>query len=232
MWVSVRFWFIVNTLALVLLLGVHFGFGPALKEWGRWTDLFGILVSILTGGIISFLFYFLVVLVPQNRKKSIIKNNLSQMYRVIKRDILWQIIFASIRVGRSDLTTSVEDVDKLMSVDAFKATFAHGREADEGFYAFENQMSEETNEFREIILSLEVLSKQIDYVLHNYTIEDQKLFDFFKRLEAFLLRLRHLKPGYDESKALCGFIWEIFAGFNSIEGYRGYDIIEKMIQDI
>ena len=119
-----------------------------------------------------------------------------------------------------------------MEVDEFKAKFAHGREADEGFYAFENQMSGETHEFREIILSFRVLSKQIEYILHNYAIEDQKVFDFFKRLEAFLLRMQHLQPGYDESKALTGFIWEIFAGFNFIEGYRGYDVIEKMIDDI
>lgn len=37
---------------------------------------------------------------------------------------------------------------------------------------------------------------------------------------------------YDESKALCRFVWEIFAGFNFIDGDRGYDIIEKMINDI
>ena len=120
----------------------------------------------------------------------------------------------------------------MLSIDAFKAAFAHGREADEGFYAFENQMSPETYEFREIVLNLQILSKQIDYVLSNYEIEDQSAFDFFKRLEAFLLRMPYLKPGYDESKALCGFVWEIFAGFNIVEGYRGYDVIEKMVQDI
>lgn len=205
MWSSVRFWFVLNTLALIALLVVQFTFGSELrKAW--WPDLFGILTSILTGGIISFLFYFLVVLVPANRKKSIIKTNLTKMYRSIKRDILWQIVFASVKGGRTDLSTSIEDVDNLLSIDAFKAAFAHGREADEGFYAFENQISHETYEFREIVLNLQVLSKQIDYVLSNYEIEDQSAFDFFKRLEAFLLRMPYLKPGYDESKALCGFV--------------------------
>ena len=46
------------------------------------------------------------------------------------------------------------------------------------------------------------------------------------------LRLQHSEPGYDESKALCGFIWEIYAGWDWIKGNRGYDIIEKMIADI
>jgi hypothetical protein len=73
---------------------VDFWFNAALKEKWWWSDLFGILASILSGGIIS-LFYFLVVLIPERRKKTIIKNNLQRMYRNIKKHNLWQVIFAS-----------------------------------------------------------------------------------------------------------------------------------------
>jgi hypothetical protein len=229
---SVRFWFLVNSLALAWLLGIHFGTNLSFKSSWWWPDAFAIAANLLTGGIISFLFYFLVVFLPEKRKKFIIKTNLQKFYRNIKRDILWQVVFASIRGGRADLTTNVQEVDRLMDIEHFRLAFENGREADEGFYAFENQMSEDNHEFREIILSLRVLSKQIEFVLHNYAINDQKSFDFFKRLEAFLMRLQSADPGYDESKSLCQFIWEIFTGFNLIEGYRGYDPIEKMIKDI
>jgi hypothetical protein len=47
-----------------------------------------------------------------------------------------------------------------------------------------------------------------------------------------MLRLKYSQPGYDESKRLCGIIWEIYAGFDVITGFRGYDIIEKAISDI
>jgi len=228
---SVRFWFAVNASTLLLLLVVHFGVANLRALWW-WADAFAISVSILSGGVISFLFYFLVVVVPERRKKSIIKSNLRRLYRDIKRDILWQIVFASIKGGRADLTTNVEEVDKLMGVENFKAAFSHGREADEGFYAFENQMSDETCEFREIVLNLQMLSKQIEFVLHNYAMDDQKAFDFFKRLELLLMRLQSMGAGYDESKPLCRFIWEMFTGFSWAEGYRGYDPIEKMIEDI
>ncbi len=229
---SVRFWFVVNTSALLLLLAVHFGISANLRALWWWADAFAVGVNLLTGGVISFLFYFLVVVVPERRKKSIIKTNLRRLYRDIKRDILWQVVFASIKGGRHDLTTSVEEVDKLMDVEKFKAAFAHGHEADEGFYAFENQMSDETIEFREIVLNLQMLSKQIEFVLHNYAMDDQKAFDFFKRLELLLMRLQSTGAGYDESKPLCRFIWEMFAGFNWSVGYRGYDPIEKMIEGI
>jgi hypothetical protein len=222
----------VNTSALLLLLVVHFGPYGNLRTLWWWPDAFAVGVNLLTGGIISFLFYFLVVVIPESRKKSIIKSNLRRLYRDIKRDILWQVIFASIKGGRVDLTTSVEEVDKLMNVENFKAAFAHGSEADEGFYAFENQMSGETPEFREIVLNLQMLSKQIEFALHNYVMDDQKAFDFFKRPELLLMKLPSSGAGYDESKPLCRFIWEMFTGFNWIEGYRGYDPIEKTIESI
>lgn len=228
---SVRFWFAVNATALLLLMALDFGVGGLRALWW-WADAFAVAVNLLTGGVISFLFYFLVVVISERRKKSIIKSNLRRLYRDIKHDILRQVVFASIKGGRTDLTTSVEEVDRLMDVENFKAAFAHGSEADEGFYAFENQMSNETSEFREIVLNLQMLSKQIEFVLHNYVLDDQKAFDFFKRLELILLKLQSSGAGYDESKPLCRFVWEMFTGFSFIEGYRGYDPIERMVDGI
>ena len=77
-----------------------------------------------------------------------------------------------------------------------------------------------------------MLSKQIDFVLHNYAIDDQNVFDFFKRLELLLMNLQANGAGYIESKPLCRFIWEIFAGWSFVDGYRGYDIVQKTIEDL
>ena len=63
---------------------------------------FAVGVNLLTGGVISFLFYFLVVVIPESRKKSIIKSNLRNFYRDIKRDILWQVVFAWPAPGSED----------------------------------------------------------------------------------------------------------------------------------
>ena len=43
-------------------------------------------------------------------------------------------------------------------------------------------------------------------------------------------RLR--KVGYDESKPLARFLWDVFAGWDSIEGYRREDVVKKMIDAI
>lgn len=228
---SVPSWFGLNMLLFAGLMCTHFSnlFQPR-PAW--WADAFAVAINIVAGGLVSFFFYWLVVYVPEERKRRIIRNNLRQMYQNIKRDILYQVVSASMKGGRRDLHADTETIDRLMTVEGFKAMFEGGREADEGFYAFENQMSDDTPEFRQILLNLGLLAKQVEFVLHNYTMDDDRLFDFFKRLEVMLLALRQSSPGYDESKPLCRFVFEMFSGWNFIEGYRGYDFIEKMIADI
>lgn len=226
----VGMWFVVNVIALIALIVVHFAFDLSLIKW--WPGVFAIATNLLAGGLVSFLMYYLVVYMPETRKKSIIKANLQKIYKNIKMDILWAIVHASIKGGRRDLIPSFEFVESLTSPAAFKKAFEDGRESDEGFYAFENQMNNETPEFRQIVQCLTMLLKQIEFVLHNYSMEDQEVFDFFKRLELLLLSLQANGPGYDESKPLCRFIWEVYAGWNGIEGDIGYDPIQNMISGL
>ena len=226
----VSFWFGINIVLLVSLLYYHFT--PSIPKMPWWPDVFAVASNVLTGGVVSFLFYVLVVAVPERRKKRIIKTNITKVYRTIKEDILWEVVSASIKGGRDDLALDPDTIANLMTISGFKAAFDGGREANEGFYAFANQMNSPTFEFQAIVLDLGILSKQIDFLLHNYSFDDQELFNFFKRLETFLVRLEHSSAGYDESKELCGFIREIFAGFNFFEGKRDHDIIERMIASI
>lgn len=222
-------WFTLNAALFIGLLVFHFS---SLEKPTWWVDAFALASNLVAGGLVSFFFYWLVVYVPEHRKRLIIKDNLSRMYRKIKKGILYQVVFASVKGGRDDLEADSETIARLMTPDGFREAFQNGREAHEGFYAFANQMSDDTLEFREIILHLEMLAKQIEFILHNYTIDNKELFDFFKRLEIMLLTLRRSSAGYDESKPLTNFVYEIFAGWSGIEGYRGYDIIEKTIADI
>lgn len=223
-------WFACNIIALSLLLAVHFYTAVASQKW--WADSFAVLTNLLAGGLVSFLFYFLVVVIPERRRRGIVKANLLQIYRNIKEDMLASVVQASIKGGRTDLSGYHEEIIELMSPVAFKEAFSHGREADEGFYAFENQMKYDTDEYRRIVLNLEMLAKQIEFLLHNYSIDDQGLFNFFKRLEIVLRRLQTNGPGYDEAKPLCRFIWEIYAGWNWDDEYTGKDRVEEMISSL
>lgn len=228
---SVWLWFaIVLVLYLLLVTENFFGNQFSARTW--WAEFYGIASVFLTGGLISFFFYFLVVAAPERRKRRIIKTNLQKLYSGLKRDIAYQIIFASMKGGRTDLSANNDTVEKMQTVSGFRELFEKGSEGHEGFYAFRNYMSDDVQEFREIIFNLLVLQKQIDYVLHSYTIIDANTFDFFKRLEIGLLRLERNGPGYEEEKELSRFIWDIYGGANWLTGKKDYDPIERMIDGI
>ena len=142
---SISIWFAATVFVFVAMLVFHFG-DFSHGKW--WPDGFAVGTNLLAGSLVSFLFYFLVVYVPERRKKRIIIDNLRQMYRGIKRDILYSVIFASQKGGRRDLEAGSETIEELMTPAGFRNAFEKGREADEGFYAFENQMSDSTWEFQ------------------------------------------------------------------------------------
>ena len=229
---SVLFWFVLTLVLFALTAGSEYlGICLATRAW--WDGFYGLSTPFLTGGLVSFFFYFLVVLVPERRKRKAIKNDFRKFYGALKEDIAVQIIFASQRGGRKGLHVDGHTEKRLLTVDGFRKVFDGGREADEGFYAFSNGLDEGGGEFQEIVWLLKMLAKEIDYVLHNYTIADVTTRKYFKRLEVRLLGFGELKvDDYDDKKVLCRFIRDIFAGFTHATGARGYDKVKKMIEKL
>ncbi len=227
-------WFAVVLISYCIVISNHYlrflGF-----ESKTWQEIYHISSPILVGGLTSFLFYFLVVHLPTRHKNRIVKANLKQQYVDIKEDILYQVIFASQGGGRTDLVASPQTVEQLSTIEGFRSAFQCGKTSTEGFYAFSNYINSEeaSHIFKEIVLNLRKLSKQIEFVLHNYPITDKRVYDVFKHLESVLMDIDTLKPGdYYDAERLSSFIYSVFAGFLFVDGRRDYDIIEKTIEDI
>jgi hypothetical protein len=142
------------------------------------------------------------------------------------------VIYASQRGGRRDLSADSATIEQALTIRGFKSLFEGGRESDEGYYAFGNEMSSRTPKYDEIVFNLKVIVRATERLIDQSAVEDRRTYDFFVRLSALVERIERNGPGYDESKPLCGFIWEIFAGWNFIDGAVGYDPIERAIQNL
>lgn len=205
---------------------------PAGSNYEWWKKFYEAASNFLIGFIISFFFYFLVIYLPDKRRRHIIKSNVNKMYTCVKRDILCQIIFASQKGGIQGINADDDTIDRLMTIDGFKAVFSGGKEAHEGWYAFANGLEKDGIEFKGILFNLQLLSKQIGFILQNYIVLDEQVFGFLKNLEAIIFQMEKLQPAYDDTKILCGFLWQMFTGWDWIEGYLGYDPIERMLKEI
>lgn len=85
---------------------------------------------------------------------------------------------------------------------------------------------------RELLVELEILLNEVTFVLSNVDIDDQNVYSFFKRLSQAVHRLKKSTLEYEEVKQLSRFLWEMFAGWSFIDGYREDDIVMVMIEKI
>lgn len=187
-------------------------------------------LSIGTSGTAAFIFYYIVSERLERKKRELVREGALRAYRNAKRIIALAIIHASQKGGRDDLSSDSDTIDEVLTIDGFKKLFEGGREAHEGFYAFQNQMSDQTPEYDEIVFNLKIIGRAFDRLIDNNHLRDSRSYDFFVRLDALLRNIEHKGPGYDESRLLCSFIWEIFSGWNLIKGPLGYDPIEQALE--
>jgi hypothetical protein len=79
---------------------------------------------------------------------------------------------------------------------------------------------------------MEILRREIEFVLESTDISDERPFEHLKRLSNLIITLRNTTIGYDSTKSLCNFLWDVFAGFSVATGYRERDVIAEMIKEI
>lgn len=202
---------------------------PCLAD-AKYAAGFNAALSIGTSGLVAFIFYYVVNERLERRKREFVRQGALRTYRDAKRNIALAIIHASQKGGRDDLSADTETMDKVLTIAGFKELFEGGREAHEGFYAFQNQMSDRTPEYDEIVFNLKIIGRAFERLVDTNQFDDTQSYDFFVRLDAMLRRIEHNGPGYDESKLLCRFMWEIFSGWNFVQGDLGHDPIERTIE--
>ena len=93
-------------------------------------------------------------------------------------------------------------------------------------------MDSQTPEFDEIVFNLRTIARAAERLIDNGAVDDPSTYQFFVRLSVLVERIERNGPGYDESKLLCSFIWDVFAGWNFVSGDLGYDPIERAIEKL
>lgn len=119
----------------------------------------------------------------------------------------------------------------LMDQDKFKTYFSERVTNDRNRWNnFENNLDDYN--LQQLLTCMELFREELVFVLNNTDIPKDKPFEFLKRLSAIIFSMKNVKIGYDETKPLDRFLWDVFAGFDLITGYRNEDIIKNMISAI
>lgn len=195
------------------------------STWPNAAPGYKILYDLAVGTFVTLVFYFLVVRLPDYRKRLRFKKLIVEQYRSFK------ISCISLMLGMADGSYSAGHPETLISQHEFKEYFqAQNHSGEDRWSKIANSLDE--YHVRQLLKAFEKFRDDIAFFLNNVDVPDDKPFEFLNRLSDVIFQVRDTTTDYDDIKSLCRFLWEMFAGWDWVGGYRKSDIIQDMIDAV
>lgn len=184
-----------------------------------------IVFNLSIGYLSSAIFWLLVVYLPEQSRRNLLRETLAARYTEFKQEIVQTFIWASSE------SQNVQFVEEL-ATDHTKFKEHFGSSSDR-WYAVLNGIQGSKLRMHELLLAMKVFSDEIAYVLNNVPIDDPSAHRVFKCLNESIYRLRASEADlYDRVEYVGNFLWAMLARWDSVEGQAEEDIIERMIARI
>lgn len=183
--------------------------------------------DLAVGVLVSLFMYVLVIRIPERAKKKRLKRNLLQHYLMFKEACLDNLLWACNEV------TSTEKVKTLLNKEQFKAYFSENVTSSQNrWHAVINGLNDIYIE--DIALELEIFRNEVEFVLSSVEINNPEALRLLKRLSEVLWRKKHDCSNVkgDTLKSLARFLWELFTGWNPVDGTYGNDSIDAIIKKL
>jgi hypothetical protein len=220
--VSVAIMFLANEDPFVrdaLCRAVACFYSDAARAWNK------LLYDFAAGCVITVVFFWILVRWPEHRKRERIKNSFRTQYRTFKLACIEN--FLAVADGGFDATLA----ENLLPIERFRAYFK--QDVGDGKTRWDEVANKMSPYYLEVTLSrMEILRQEISFVMHNTDISGAEAFELLKRLSQAMLMQRNATTEYDSIKSFLGFFWNLFAGWDWVEGYRARDIVDEMIESI
>jgi len=205
----VSIWIVIVSLGLV----PRFGFTQKVR-----TPAYDLSI----GFLISYIFYVLVVAIPEGFARARTARLLRHQFRSFK------LACIGIYLGAIGDSYDSELPEALIDPAAFRNYFSERHSTDQNrWHAVHNGLYEYG--LPELVLECELLAREIEFALIKLNIEDEETSSSLKRLGRSLLRLRTSEPNYDDIKKLLNFLYPIHSHWSWLDGYVGRDPIGEMM---
>lgn len=179
--------------------------------------------SLSIGFVVSSIFYFLVVFMPEYKRRNMVHEALKSQYTQFKLSCIDTFLILSD-------SQEYKNREELLNLSEFQRYFKNNNKRGENRWdAVANSL--QSNEFilKEIIYHLRMLNEEIRYTRNVVNLNDPEVFDFLNRLSQSIVRMESTEREYDDIKSFCGFLWSIFTGWSWVDAYRESDLIKEML---
>ena len=184
-----------------------------------------IIYDLSVGAMITLIFFFLVVWIPDYQRRQRLKKSLEIHYKDFRKDCIQIMLLVA------DGSYSVDVPETLMEQDKFRDYFhekvATGRER---WHELWNNFNDA--HLRELAMYMGLFQDEISFVLNNTDIPKDEPFEFLKQLSIAISSMKGVTLDYDELKPFARFLWSLFTGWDFSTGYPKEDVVKKMIDAI
>jgi hypothetical protein len=220
--VSVVVMFLTNEGSLVreeLCRIGHCFYSDAALFWNK------LLYDFSAGCVITVVFYWLLVQLPEHRKRQRIKKSFKAHYRAFKLACIENLL--AVADGSFDASLP----ETLLPIEKFRSYFK--QDVGSGKTRWDEVANKMTPYYLDATISrMENLRQEISFVMHNSDISESEVFELLKGLSQAMLLQRNATTDYDSINSFLGFFWKLFAGWDWVDGYRSRDIVEEMVESI
>lgn len=211
-------WMIFAFIIFLLINFLHFSTVELILQCTYWNDLYNLLNSILVNILAAYFFYILVVFMPEQKQRLIMRSQLKNRFSEFKQKVIQNLIIVS------DLQNAI-DSDVLKDIKYFRKVFSTD--------GITKSLLDPEHRYilNNIFIQLEIFRQDILFVTSKLMMEDGEVLEFLRRLSHILYErsIKH-ELEYDDIVSLSSFIWEMFAGYNFETGYADKDIIEEILK--
>lgn len=203
--------FLQNTLVEPYLLTLHNGNS--------------IIFNISVGFLVSIFFWLVVVYYPDRKRRALLRDNLRCQYQSFKENTIQILLWSAVGTHNSELKNELCDHLK------FRSFFNNNNK--KHWYAALNGLQMNQARMHDILFELEMLAREVSYILSNVNIQDDRVHSFFKALNENIYRLKSSSVySCDQVKYVGNFLWGIHTRWSIIDGQRDDDVIQNMIDSL
>jgi hypothetical protein len=196
---------------------------PALLALGKQNS---IVFNLSVGYLVSVMFWLLVVFLPERSRRRLLRSNLERAYRQFKESVLQILLWSSVGMHDSLLPRELCDYRKFTRFFSEEGGSASWYDVANGLQASELRRTE-------LLLEFEIFAQELEYLLNNVNVEDERAHRLLRSLKESIFRLKHSPSDtYDHVKELGRFLWSIFAQWDAATGQLDRDIVQSAIDRI
>lgn len=208
------------TIVLIFLTLISLAIGMTTVDSNGYGSMIN---SLSVGFVVSSIFYFLVVYMPEYKRRNMARERLEDEYIRFKMSCINTFLILSD-------SQEYSNKEKLLNLSEFRCYFKmENRQGEKRWDAIANSLEGNEYYLKEVIYHLRMLNEEIRYTRNATNLNDPEVFDFLNRLSQIIVRMELAEKEYDDVKSLCRFLWAIFTGWDLAKGYSDSDIVKDII---